>query len=57
MTELQAHVKGKKKEKITQILETGKEFVTQHENSLIQIRKIKKQLFDLCEQIAAKEQE
>jgi hypothetical protein len=57
MTELQTHVKGKKKEKITQILETGKDFVTQHENSMIQIRKIKKQLFELCEQIAAKEQE
>lgn len=58
LTELSADMKDKKdKSKVEQIMLTGKQFVTQYENSVNELRKIKKKIFELVEQLAAKELE
>ena len=55
LTELQSTLKGKIQAKVDEIIETGKKFTLEHEESLLWIRKIKQRLFELTEQLAAKE--
>ena len=49
LTELSSDMSGKKKAKVEQIMGTSQEFVQQYQNSINQLRQIKKKLFDLTE--------
>lgn len=46
---------GPLKPQVEQMMFTGQEFVRNHEESLVMIRAVTKQLFDLAEQLATKE--